>query len=574
VVPREPGPVALITQSGNVAVNALASRRGLRLHTVVSCGNGAVLDAADFLEAVATQDGVRSVALYVEDDGDGARWCDAFERCARAGVAVAILKAGASPAGAAAAEAHTGAVAGDQRAFRALCEEAGAAWARDPHELLELAKVLALSGARGHGSRLAVMTCSGGDSAIAADLADELGVSLPELPPETEARLRKVLPPAARASNPLDYTSLLWDDPAALRALVAGLADDPAVDGVLVLFDDVFAGQPEPVDDGGGAASWAAVLGAVREAALRAPVPVGLASTLPELLPDDVAATLLRQGIPAVAGLAIGVRAMAALGAPPPDATRLAAIGACARRVALSGGERATAGRWLAEHEAKDALRAAGVPVPDGRVALDANDAVAIWAELGRGPAVMKLSGPNVRHKTELGALALDLRSGFDVRAAFAQLSTLAAATGAGLLVESMAAPGVELLVSARRDGVVPTLVVALGGIFAELRADAAVVPLPASPARVARALRGLRGAALLDGARGRPPADVHGLARLAASVGDLLLDGGYELIELNPVVVSEQGAVALDALVRHLPSAICHLPSPAPTPSLEDPTP
>ncbi|HET6547950.1 MAG TPA: CoA-binding protein, partial [Solirubrobacter sp.] len=178
------GPVAVISQSGNVAVNALASRR-LALHTVVSCGNQAVLDAADFLGAVAERDGVRSVALYVEDDGDGERWCAALERCARAGVRVAVLKAGRSAAGRAAAEAHTGALAGDQRVFRALFEECGAAWTEDPHDLLEVANALgaarrtraagaappggggppAAGAAPSHG--LAVMTCSGGDSAVA-----------------------------------------------------------------------------------------------------------------------------------------------------------------------------------------------------------------------------------------------------------------------------------------------------------------------------------------------------------------------------------------------------------------------
>ena len=146
VLPREPGPVALISQSGNVAVNALASRRGLRLHTVVSCGNQAVLDATDFLDALCERDGVRSIALYLEADGDGERWCAALEKAAAAGIGVAVLKAGRSRAGAAAAIAHTGALAGDQRIFRALFEELGAAWAEDPHDLLELAKALAARG--------------------------------------------------------------------------------------------------------------------------------------------------------------------------------------------------------------------------------------------------------------------------------------------------------------------------------------------------------------------------------------------------------------------------------------------
>ncbi len=266
VAPREAGPVALISQSGNVAVNALASRRGLRLHTVVSCGNQAVLEAADWLDAVAELDGVRSVALYLEADGDGERWCAALERCARAGIGVAVLKAGSSAAGAAAAQAHTGAIAGDQRVFRALAEEAGAAWASDPHDLLEQAKALAVPGARraAHApAGVAVMTCSGGDSSVAADLADELGVVLPQLDPATVERLRAVLPGAATAGNPLDYTSLLWDEPELLAELVRALADDPLVGRLLVLYD-----EPDALE-GAAADTWGAVLDVVRGARAR-----------------------------------------------------------------------------------------------------------------------------------------------------------------------------------------------------------------------------------------------------------------------------------------------------------------
>jgi acyl-CoA synthetase (NDP forming) len=134
--PQEPGHVAMVSQSGNVAVNALNTKRGLRFHSVTSCGNQAVLDAADYIEFLAGEDGVHSIALYLEDDGDGARLCEALAACAEAAVRVAVLKVGTSAAGATAAAAHTGALAGDQRVFRALVEEAGAVWAGDVHELL------------------------------------------------------------------------------------------------------------------------------------------------------------------------------------------------------------------------------------------------------------------------------------------------------------------------------------------------------------------------------------------------------------------------------------------------------
>ncbi|HVW48321.1 MAG TPA: CoA-binding protein, partial [Solirubrobacterales bacterium] len=160
-----PGPIAIITQSGNFGVNALGSDRGLGFHTVVSTGNSAVLEPSDWLEALATTEGVGSIALMLESDGDGARLARALARCAERGVGVAVLKVGSSAGGARAAGAHTGALAGDQRVFAALLEEAGAARATAPDELLELARALAVPTARPTRSGgLAILTCSGGDS--------------------------------------------------------------------------------------------------------------------------------------------------------------------------------------------------------------------------------------------------------------------------------------------------------------------------------------------------------------------------------------------------------------------------
>src|SRR5436309_5080188 len=182
VAPLEPGRVAMISQSGNVAVNALGSRRGIRYHTVLSTGNQTVLDASDWLGALSEREDVGCVAMFLEEDGDGERLAESLARCADQGIKVAVLKIGTSEAGARAASAHTGAVAGDQRVFRTLIEEAGGAWAHDPHELLELARVLAEPRARPRGDGgLAILTCSGGDSSIAADKAARLGAKLPEL---------------------------------------------------------------------------------------------------------------------------------------------------------------------------------------------------------------------------------------------------------------------------------------------------------------------------------------------------------------------------------------------------------
>ncbi len=532
---REAGSVAFIAQSGNIAVNALAARRGLGLHTVVSSGNQAVVDAAEYISFLARSDGVRAIALYLESDGDGTRLCEALADCCEAGVGVAVLKAGSSPAGAAAGAAHTGALAGDQRVFRALVEEAGAAWARSPHELLELAKTLAL-GRRTRAGGIAVMTCSGGDSSVAADEAARLGLELPPPGRATVARLGELLPAAVTIANPLDYTSLIWGDVERLERLIVTLSEDPAYSRVLVYFD-----QPAEMDEEA-AESWQAVLDGITAGAASAPLQLLVASTLPELLASDSAKNLHTAGVPAIAGLHEGLLCAAALGSPAGDPARLREIGAAAAR---RSSERELSPS-LAEHEAKAVLADAGITVAEGALAESEQEAVELLGTFG--PAVaMKLSEPGLRHKSDAGALALGLTDESEVRSAFRRLRAL---EDGHVLVERMAPAGVELLVSAQRDGVVPALALALGGIWTEALADVVVVPLPASAERVERALRALRGWPLLGGGRGRVALDVTAASRLAAAVGELLLDRDLELVEVNPVIVFADGAVAVDALV------------------------
>ncbi|MGH2869816.1 MAG: acetate--CoA ligase family protein [Solirubrobacteraceae bacterium] len=549
LVPREPGTVALVSQSGNVAVNALASKRGLRFDTVIASGNQAVLTAADYLEFLAHDDRVGSIALYLEDDG-GPGLCDALAACAEAGVPVVVLKVGRSPAGAQAAAAHSGALTGDQRVFRGLVSEAGAVWADDVHDLLELAKTLAVPGpgsgparARTPERGLAIMTCSGGDSAQGADEAQRIGLELPELAPATVQRLRALLPGAATVANPLDYTTMLWGVRDPLAELVRTLGEDPAIGQVLVFYD-----QP-PGLTGASEESWRAVREAVIAGAALSPVATLVSSTLPELLDDVAAWEFARAGVAAGAGLRTGLRCAAARLRSPGDAARLREIGALAR--ALDGRGR-QAGEWLAEDEAKALLRAEGLSVPDGRTVAGEDDAVAALAALG-GHVALKLSAGAVQHKSELDAVVLHLRSEPELRLAYRRLAALAGQYGGTVLAERMASPGLELLVAARADAIVPALVLGLGGIWAELLDDVVIVPLPADAGRIERALRSLRGAPLLLGGRGGARLDLGAAATLAEGIARVLVEHSLAVVECNPVVVGVDGtgAVAVDAAVR-----------------------
>ena len=390
------------------------------------------------------------------------------------------------------------------------------------------------------GGGLAILTCSGGDSALAADECARLGLRLPLLDAGTAARLRALLPDAATVGNPLDYTALIWGDVERLSDIIVTVGDDPSVDRILIFYDQA--------TDAGRGGSWAAVREGIRLGASRCPVPVMVSSTLPELLDEHAALAFIDAGVPAVAGLRTGLACAAALLGPTPDPARLREIATAARSARASTPPAAANGsRWLSEHEAKELLRAASLPVVDGRLVSSEDDAAVALAELG-GHVAVKLSGPSLQHKADVGALFLDVRTEDAVRKAHRDLAELGV-DGARVLVERMAPPGTELLVAARADAVVPCLVVGAGGVWTEALDDAAVVPLPATPDRVEAALRTLRAAALFTGGRGRPALDVGAAARLAAAAGDLLLSSGLELLELNPVLVHEQGAVAVDAV-------------------------
>jgi acetyl-CoA synthetase len=382
------------------------------------------------------------------------------------------------------------------------------------------------------------MTCSGGDSAQGADEAHRLGLELPALAPATCERLREILPTAATVANPLDYTALLWGDGPTLTRLVQTIGEDPAIDQVLVFYDQ-FPGLTGAMSDASDAVRHGIIAGAAVS-----PAATMICSTLPELLDDDAAWECAESGIPAIAGLRTGLACLAAMRTAPGDPARLREIA----RAAIDRSDSPT--QWLSEHDAKELLRAGGVEVVDGRLVADAEEAVLALAEFGP-PIALKLSSGAIQHKSELGAVWLGLATETAVAEAFARLQTLATHFGGAVLAERMAAPGTELIVAARADAVVPAVIVGLGGVWTEVLDDVAIVPLPADAARIERGIRGLRGAPLLTGARGSAPVDLSAVARLAQRVGDLLLAESLDLLELNPVLAGPSGAVAVDATAR-----------------------
>ena len=532
-LPSDPGHIAVISQSGNVGVGLLAHRRGLGLHSVFSVGNAAVVAASDLIGHLASTAEVTVIAAYLEADGDGAALATALAACAENDVRVVILKAGRSTLGAAAGRAHTAALAGDQRVFESLMHEAGAVLVRDPAELIETARAFVTGSRDPRGA--AVLTCSGGDATLAADIADDAGAQLANLGSATLDQLASNLPSTATPGNPLDHTNLVWADTEAVARITEVIARDADV-GHLVYIQDQPAELPSAAVQEWLATRSGAVLGASR-----AGTTVMLTSTMPGQEPDS-----------AVSGLGAAFTAIAALQGPAPSADRLMEIAVAAGQVGAISPDPTQSGSAaisLSEAEAKALLTVAGVGVPLGGLAADPDAAEDVAATIGF-PVVVKACAAGLDHKSDLGAVAVGLADAAAVRAAAARIIALEALPpGACLLVEQFIS-GVEVFVSAARTGVVPALVIGLGGIWAEALGEVVVIPLPVDAERVREGLDHLKGSAVLRGDRGQQDHAIDALCHLASNVGRLLIDSGASLIELNPVIVSSNGAIAADAVI------------------------
>jgi acyl-CoA synthetase (NDP forming) len=415
--------------------------------------------------------------------------------------------------------------------------EAGVVLVQEPAELIETARALATGHRDPRGA--AVLTCSGGDATLAADLAHDAGALLTRLGTETLDELGSLLPPTATPGNPLDHTNLVWADTEAVARICEVIARDASVGHVLYVQD-----QPDGLP-AAAAAEWAATRSGADIGVRRAGTSVMLTSTMPGQEPDS-----------AVSGLRSAFAAIAALQRPSPAGDRLRIIAAAARSGDDRGNDRGNgpaglraSGVSLSEADAKAMLHKAGIRVPIGGLATTADGAAALATGIGF-PVVVKACAPGLDHKSDIGAVALGLPDAHAVHAAAVRMLALEELpTGAALLVEQHVS-GVEVIVSASRDGIVPSLVIGLGGIWAEALGDAVVIPLPTDPGRVREGLEHLRGSAVLLGGRGQRRYEVEALCQLASSIGRLLIDSGASLIEVNPVIVSAHDAIAVDAVI------------------------
>lgn len=541
--------VALVSQSGNISLNLTMTERSIPLAYVISVGNQAALGPGDFIAPLVDDPRVTAIGLYIEGLDDVPAFSRAAEYALAKGKPIVAIKVGRSEIASRLALTHTSSLAGSDELYDALFERLGVVRVKSLPALMETLKLFSVSEPL-PGRRLGVLTCSGGDAALVADLAQDLGLALPDLSPEQADALREQLPLYAAIANPLDYNTSIWGHVEAMGECFTTLMADHFETTVLVL------DYARPGLDG--IEEWDACIEAMIRARKATGKAAAVVSTFPELLPLSARETLIAGGIVPLQGLEVGMEAIA--GAAWYDAFRTANVArAAAGKLGLPSsppaGQEATT---LDEAVSKERLAAFGLAVPPSR-AVAAEEAPDAAAEIGF-PVAVKALDAALTHKSDSGAVALNLADDRAVAGAVAQIQESLAGNGLApdrFLVERMVPGAVaELIVGIKQDpqfGL--ALILGAGGVLVNLIEDSRALLLPTDRVQVAAALDSLKAARLLAGYRGKPAGDRDAVIDAVMSVAGFAeaMRGSLLELDVNPLLVlpEGQGAVAADALIR-----------------------
>jgi acyl-CoA synthetase (NDP forming) len=536
---------AIVTQSGMLSSDLTMNQRSVPLAYMISAGNQSVLHLEDFIDVLAERDEVRAIGLHIEGLRDVPRFAEVALKSANRGVPIVALKTGTSQVGAQLTISHTGSLSGTDELYQALFDRFGIIRVESPAQMLETLKFICVAGVP-KGRRVAGFTCSGGGATMLADHGERLGLDFPQPNTDTADKLRAALPHTATVSNPLDYTTPIWGFPDKVTPVFTAMFDDAYDAAALVQdypLDGLNADKQSYLNDAG---SFITATGG-------AGLPAAVISTLPENIDAETREMLCAAGVAPMQGLP---EALTAIGSAAWFGERCRVISreapALPQTVALIGEP-----RFIDEWQAKQHLAAAGLSVPEAKLVSGAQAGQAAQA-IGF-PVALKMVSDRLAHKTEAGAVVLNLVSADEVEAAVHNMAHSvaqydAAAVSDQFIVEAMAGkPVAELLVDIRHDdqfGLAMTI--ASGGVLVEVIGDAVTLLLPASAREIDSALCQLKTDRLLRGVRGQPGIEravlVDALVALAAYAGDNA--GRIAEIEINPLFVLPDRVIAVDALM------------------------
>ena len=541
-----PGKISVISQSGALCVAILdwAAHQKLGLGKVISFGNKADLNEVDFIQALAADKETKVIAGYLESIKEGNKFLRLAEQAASV-KPVVILKVGVTQAGAKAASSHTGSLAGADIAYGAAFKRAGVIRAESFEALFDYSTALAMQPLPA-GDRIVVITNAGGPGIMAADAAESAGLKMVAPSPESVAKLKAVLPPSAAFGNPVD---VIGDaDPDRYAKAFDILQDDDRVDAIVVVVTPQNMTRPLELAEKLAAGHknrkpvLAAFMGGIEVAAAREKL---MAVNIPNYPSPDRAVTALRAMCDYAAWRNRPSRVVTRF---PVNHRRVDRILQVQQRSGVA---------QVGEVEAKEILRAYEFNVPGGQLAVTGDEAVDIAERLGY-PVVLKISSPDIIHKSDFGGVRINLANAEQVRDAFDLMmlriqKRAPKANLRGAYVEKMGQRGREVILGMTRDPQFgPMLMFGLGGIFVEVMKDVTFHLAPITADEAMQMLKGTRSYALLQGARGQAPVDLDAIAGALQRISQLATDyPEITELDINPFIVGPVGVQAYVADAR-----------------------
>jgi len=527
--------VGIITQSGNIGLNMTMQKVGLPIAYMFTMGNQAQVDIATVIDSMLDDPRVTAIGLHIEGIPDLTAFDAAARRALSLKIPIVAIKTGRTAAAAKIALSHTSSLTGADRLFDALFNRLGIARVNTVPEFLETLKLLSLLGPLAH-KNIASMSCSGGEAGMMADLIDGRNIVFGPLTPSQKQATLATFSNGEQVDNPLDYQTYMWNKRDQMAATFkAHMAANFSATVLILDWPNNATADPE---------EWDTALLALADAANAGQHKAIVLASMAECLPPHAIAACIEHGMAPMIGMDQCLTALnhaynigQAFAASVPEPLQI-------RNVDAPGEEMPP----LSEAQSKHALNQHGLPIPQGQTASSLEQVINVVTTLGY-PITLKAVGADLVHKTELGAVKLNLKNQIQVE----QAATALFALSNTLLVEQMVQGVVaELIIGINTDPLFGQyLVLGAGGIFVEILQDAQSLLLPTSKSEVLQALASLKCAPILTGYRGQAAADMDAIVDAVMAVLDYSQQNPVYELDINPLLTQSSGAVAVDALIQ-----------------------
>lgn len=553
--PFLPGPIGFVTQSGALGFSIfnLAQENGIGFSYVISTGNEVDLDCMDYIDFMIDDPNTKIIFLYLEGIRNGSKFIKLAHRALEKKKPLVVLKVGKSEIGSRAAASHTAALTGSDAVFDAFFQQKGIIRVDSIEGFIDLGKIVSSASTMPKGSRLGVVSISGGGGVLCADTAEECGILMARLQAETVERIKAEIPPFGSPLNPVDITAQAINTAEGFSNVIRAMLADPGVDALVVVIT-MIVGEP--------GLHMARDLGAISAGSKK---PIIVAWTAGEQLMGEQFEILHKSRVPCYQSPVRAVRALAKLmnyntalqekaagGKLAESSKKNRTIPASAMKIMKQGES------VLTEHQSKALLSSFGIAAGMEELARTEQEALAVAEKIGF-PVAMKIDSPDILHKTEAGGICLDVQDSKQLVKGYGQIIENVSqykpdARINGVLVQEMIPSGVEVIIGVNRDVQFGSVIMfGLGGIFVELLKDVSLRIAPVNGKEALAMIRETHGFKMLAGVRGQAKGDIKALAKTIAQVSSMAMALGPRLKELdiNPLIVlpEGQGVRVADAL-------------------------